>query len=97
MHVYTWRLHTRVCSGVSLQFVTTCEAFSTEDPAAHKRSLSRVQSDMRPQQGSLSKGLFTACYVADVFSFPHLSWPVAYKNQIWTATMSISFHNRHSL
>ncbi len=82
VHVCIWSLHTCVCPGVSLQLVTACESFSAEDPAAHKGSLSRVQSDMSPEQGSLSKGLFTACYVADVFSFPHLSWPAACKNQL---------------
>lgn len=82
VHVCIWSLDTCVCPGVSLQLVTACESFSAEDPAAHKGSLSRVQSDMRPQQRSLSKGLFTACYVADVFSFPHLSWPAACKNQL---------------
>ncbi len=71
-----------MCPGVSLQLVAACESFSAEDPAAHEGSLSRVQSDMRPQQRSLSKGFFTACYVADVFSFPHLSWPAACKSQL---------------
>lgn len=94
VHVCIWSLHTRVCPGVSLQLVTACESFSAEDPAAHKGSLSRVQSDMRPQQGSLSKGLFTACYVADVFSFPHLSRPTACKNvKVISDTLSFNHLN----
>lgn len=66
-----------MCPGVSLQFVTACEALPTEDPAAGERPLSRMQPHVRSQQGRLPEGLPTTYYVADMLPLPHLTWPRA--------------------
>lgn len=66
-----------MCPGMSLQFVTACEALPTEDPTAGEWPLSRMQTHVGSQQGRLPEGLPTTYYVADVLPLPNLTWPTA--------------------
>lgn len=68
-----------MCPGMSLQFVTACEALPTEDPTAGERPFSRVQTDMRSQQGRLPESLPTAYYVTDMLPLPNLTRPIETK------------------
>lgn len=71
--------YTCMCPGMSLQLITTCEAFPTEYPAADKGPFSRVQPHMRPQQRRLPEGLLTTRYVTYMLPLPYLTWPAATK------------------
>lgn len=70
-----------MCPGMSLQFVTARKALPTEDPAAGKRPLSCVQTNVCTQQGRLPEGLPTTDYVTDVLPLPNLTWPKAIKTK----------------
>lgn len=70
-----------MCPGVSLEFVTACEAFPTEDPAARERPLPRMEPHVRSQQGRLPEGLPTTYYVADVLPLPNLTRPTQAKTK----------------
>jgi len=50
-------LLTRVCSSVSLEFITACEALVACRPVTDKRFVPRMASQMRPEMACLPVGL----------------------------------------
>lgn len=65
-----------VCARVPLQLVAARESLPAENPVADEGPLSGVEAHVSPEQRRLPEGFLAAGDVADVFSLPHLTWPL---------------------
>lgn len=69
------REQTCVGASVPLEFITSCEPLSTEEPVADKGPLAGMQAYVGPQQGCLPESLATVGDMAHVLLLALLSRP----------------------